>query len=61
MASKVGSFLASAEGWLVRQTSLPRIEGRYREEDDAWERLQRLGLEARQFFPQDEAPPEPTQ
>jgi hypothetical protein len=45
---------------LLRQTSLPNTEGRYREEDDAWSRLQGLGLEPKDYFPQDESP-DPTQ
>jgi hypothetical protein len=57
----LAQFVRVACGWLVRQTSLPNTEGRYREEDDAWERLQRLGLEPKNFFPQDKSQPEPTQ
>ena len=57
----LAQFVRTRCGWLVRQTSLPNTEGRYREEDDAWERLQRLGLEPKNFFPQDESQPEPAQ
>ena len=57
----LAQFVRVACGWLVRQTSLPNTESRYREEDDAWERLKRLGLEPKNFFPQDESQPEPTQ
>ena len=35
----------------VRWTSNPRTEERDREEDDAWERLQQLGLDPKKNFP----------
>jgi hypothetical protein len=35
----------------VRNTSLPGTKERDCEEDDAWERLTRLGLEAEAYFP----------
>lgn len=57
----LAQFVRVACGWMVRQTSLPNTEGRYREEDDAWERLRRLGLEPKNFFPLDESQPQPTQ
>ncbi len=40
-------------GFLVRNTSLPGSDERYREEDDAWERLKRLGLNPQDYFPPD--------
>ena len=61
-AGSVGLSLAQCVrtccGWLVRRTSLPNTEGRYREEGDAWARLKRQGLEPKNFFPQDESQPE---
>lgn len=38
-------------GFEVRNTSLPNTPEREREEDDAWEQLQRLGLVPQPFFP----------
>jgi hypothetical protein len=38
-------------GFNVRWTSQPNTEDRDREEDDAWQRLQRLGLNPRDYFP----------
>ncbi len=35
----------------VRNTSLPGTEERDLEEEDAWERLKRLGLNPREYFP----------
>lgn len=37
----------------VRWTSLPNTEERDREEDDAWERLRRLGVNPEDYFRQD--------
>ncbi len=41
-------------GFEVRNTSLPNTPERVQEEDDAWDRLRRLGLEPQGFFPWDE-------
>jgi hypothetical protein len=41
-------------GFQIRNTSLPNTPERMQEEDDAWDRLRRLGLEPQGFFPQDE-------
>jgi len=38
-------------GLSVRWTSNPNTEQRDREEDDAWERIQRLGLDPKKYFP----------
>lgn len=57
----LAQYVRTRCGWLVRQPSLPNTSGRYREEDDAQERLQRLCLEPKTFFPQDESQTEPTQ
>jgi hypothetical protein len=38
-------------GLLVRETSLPGTDERGDEEDDAWERLKRLGLTPEEYFP----------
>ena len=38
-------------GLSVRWTSNPNTEERDREEDDAWERLRRLGLDPKKYFP----------
>lgn len=38
-------------GFQVRETSLPRTTQRDHEEDDAWERLKRLGLDPEEYFP----------
>ncbi len=38
----------------VRTTSLPGTDERENEADDAWERLQRLELKPRDYFPADE-------
>jgi hypothetical protein len=37
-------------GWQVRPTSLLNTQERDSEEDDAWERLRRLGPEPEQYF-----------
>ena len=49
----VPQYVRTRLGLSVRQTSNPRTEERDREEDDAWERLQRLGLDPKAFFPPD--------
>jgi hypothetical protein len=50
----IPQYIRSQCGFQVRWTSAPNTEERDREEDDAWDRLQRLGLN-----PQDYFPPEP--
>ena len=40
-------------GLSVRWTSNPNTEERDREEDDAWDRLLRLGLDTDAYFPPD--------
>ena len=47
----IPQFVRTRCGFAVRQTSLPNTDGRDREEDDAWERLQRLGLNPKDYFP----------
>jgi hypothetical protein len=41
---------ATCCGWLVRLTSLPYTPQRDSAEDDAWDRLRRLGLELESYF-----------
>jgi hypothetical protein len=43
-------YIRTRCGWQVRQTSLPNTAERDSEEDDAWERLRRLGLEPEKYF-----------
>ena len=38
------------EALLRESSSLPGTDQRYREEDDAWERLKRLGLNPKEYF-----------
>lgn len=40
-------------GFHIRNTSLPNTAEREHEEDDAWNRLQRLGVNPRDFFPEE--------
>ncbi len=47
----VPQYVRTQCGFEVRNTSLPNTPEREREEDDAWERLQRLGLVPQPFFP----------
>ena len=46
-------YVRTRLGLSVRWTSNPNTEERDREEDDAWERLQRLGLDPKAYFPPD--------
>jgi len=47
----VPQYVRTRLGLTVRWTSNPGTEERNREEDDAWERLQRLGLDPKKYFP----------
>ena len=47
----IPQFVRTRCGFEVRQTSLPNTEERDREEDNAWDRLRRLGLEPKDYFP----------
>jgi len=47
----ISNYIRTQLGLQVRQTSNPGTEERDREEDDAWERLQRLGLNPQDYFP----------
>lgn len=47
-------YIRTRCGFEIRNTSLPNTTEREREEDDAWERLQRLGLNAKEYFAPDE-------
>ncbi|MFB3827461.1 MAG: hypothetical protein ACE15B_11860 [Bryobacteraceae bacterium] len=47
----VPQFIRTQCGFEIRNTSLPNTSERDREEDDAWNRLRRLGLEPQGFFP----------
>jgi len=58
-ALTVPQYIRTRCGFLVRFTSLPNTEERDREEDDAWDRLRRLGLKPEEYFPPDPLPPLP--
>ncbi|MCC6394689.1 MAG: hypothetical protein IT167_29100 [Bryobacterales bacterium] len=47
----VPQYIRTRCGFEVRNTSLPDTPEREREEDDAWVRLQLLGLDPQDFFP----------
>ncbi|MGB9619281.1 MAG: hypothetical protein ACPL7K_02590 [Armatimonadota bacterium] len=49
----IPQYIRTQCGFQVRWSSLPNTEEREREEDDAWERLQRLGLNPGEFFCED--------
>jgi len=46
-------YIRTRCGFEARNTSLPNTPEREREEDEAWARLQRLGLEPQAYFPAD--------
>jgi hypothetical protein len=46
----VPQYIRTRCGLEIRNTSLPNTPERDREEDDAWDRLSRLGLIPQQFF-----------
>jgi hypothetical protein len=48
--TSVPQYVRTQCGFEVRNTSLPNTPERDREEDDAWDRLQRLGLNPQAFF-----------
>ena len=50
----VPQYVRTQCGFEVRNTSLPNTPEREQEEDDAWDRLRRLGLDPQGFFPQDD-------
>lgn len=47
----IPQYIRTRCGFDVRWTSLPNTEERDHEEDDAWERLKRLGLKPEDYFP----------
>ncbi len=47
-------YIRTRLGFTVRETSMPKTEDRDREEDEAWERLRRLGLEPEKYFEDEE-------
>jgi len=51
----ISQYIRTRCGFQVRWTSLPNTEERDREEDDAWERLRRLGLTPEEYFPEESA------
>jgi hypothetical protein len=50
----IPQYVRTRCGFQIRNTSLPNTPERLQEEDDAWDRLRRLGLEPQGFFPRDE-------
>lgn len=48
---RLAQYIRTRCGLLVRETSLPGTDERGDEEDDAWERLKRLGLTPEEYFP----------
>ncbi len=46
----IPQYIRTRLGFTVRETSLPGTEDRDREEDEAWERLRRLGLDPEKYF-----------
>jgi hypothetical protein len=46
----VPQYVRTQCGFEVRNTSLPNTPERDQEEDDAWGRIQRLGLDPRRYF-----------
>jgi len=51
---RLGQYIRTRCGLMVRETSLPGTDERGNEEDDAWERLKRLGLNPEEYFPAEE-------
>jgi hypothetical protein len=47
---RVAQYIRTRCGFEVRETSLPGSDERGHEEDDAWERLKRLGLDPEKYF-----------
>jgi hypothetical protein len=47
----IPQYVRTRCGFQVRQTSKPGTDERGDEEDDAWERLVRLGLNPEDYFP----------
>jgi hypothetical protein len=48
----VPQFIRTLLGFEVRFSSMPESDERVREVDDAWDRLQRLGLNPEEYFPE---------
>ncbi len=48
---RLAQYMRVRCGLLARETSLPGTDERGDEEDDAWERLKRLGLDPQEYFP----------
>ena len=49
-ATTIPQYIRTRCGFLKRNTSLPGTDERGNEEDDAWERLKKLGLDPRGYF-----------
>ena len=49
----IPQYVRTRCGLEVRWASQPKTEARDHEEDDAWERLRRLGLDPEKYFPRD--------
>jgi hypothetical protein len=47
----IPQFIRTLLGFEVRFSSMPESDERVREIDDAWDRLQRLGLKPEEYFP----------
>ena len=50
---RLAQFVRTRCGFQVRNSSLPGTDEREDEADDAWERLKRLGLDPKDYFPED--------
>ena len=51
--TRLAQYIRSRAGFQIRNTSLPGTDERGNEEDDAWERLKRLGHNPQEYFPPD--------
>ncbi len=52
-ATTLAQYMRTRCGFKPRNSSLPGTDEREDEEDDAWERLRRLGLKPEDYFPPD--------
>jgi hypothetical protein len=50
----IPQYMRTQCGFAIRNMSLPGTCERDREEDDAWERLKRLGVNPQEYFPEEE-------
>ena len=48
------NYVRTRLGLRERSTARPDAEERERQEDEAWDRLVRLGLDPKKYFPQEE-------